>query len=78
MYFCIIFQLATSVTELVHVLSPLVQQAQELTESVSEHLHLTTILADVIKNHEAVQSQSLQHQNTPADGVTHPTKSAEN
>ena len=64
-------------TELVHVLSPLVQQAQDLTEAVSEHLHLAITLTDIIKSHKAIASQGPQHQSSPAEGDTHLAKSTD-
>ena len=57
---CYLFQLATSVTELAQVLSPLIQRAQDLTEAVSEHLHLAVTLTEILKSQEAKSLSSQQ------------------
>ena len=64
LHFIYPLQLATSVTELVQVLSPLIQQTQDLTEAVGEHLHLTLTLSELIKS-QAAKSLASQ-QNRPA------------
>lgn len=57
---CSLFQLATSVTQLAQVLSPLIQQAHDLTEAVSEHLHLAVTLTEILKSQEAKPLSSQQ------------------
>ena len=51
-------------TELVQVLSPLIQQAQDLTEAVSEHLHLAVTLSEIVKSQEANSLLSSQQGTT--------------
>ena len=56
-------------TELVQVLSPLVQQAQDLSEAVGEQLHLAVKLTEIVKSQKAKRLAS-QHtatgENCPA------------
>ena len=56
-------KLSTAVTELVQVLSPLIQQTQKLTEAVGEHLHLTVTLSEFVKSQEVKSLAASQQSN---------------
>lgn len=55
-------QLATSVVQLTQTLSPLVEQAQELTALASEHLHVLVTLAEAGGKASSTVSVNLQQE----------------